>query len=121
MILTMLALLLAIAIVVLFLPYFNSLVGRNLNCNILQNRQLLLWLFGIVGFVGVFAGSYPALTISAFKPAIILGNRFGGLKRSWIRNTLVIIQFMISLILIFATLVVLNQLDFIRNRDMGFQ
>ena len=121
MVLTMLALVLAIAIAVIFLPYFNSLVGRNLNLNILQNRQFLLWLFVLVGFVGLFAGSYPALTISAFKPAIILGNRFGGLKRSMIRNVLVIIQFMISIILIFATLVVKDQLDFIRNKDMGFE
>ncbi len=121
MLLTTLALGLAIVISVIFLPSFNALVGRNLNFDILHNTQFLFWLLGLVGFVGLFAGSYPALTISAFKPAIILGNRFGGSKRSMIRYVLVIIQFMISIILIFATLVVNNQLDFIRNKDMGFE
>ena len=105
----------------LFLPVFNTLTDRHLILDGQSLAQILPGIFVLVLFVGFFAGSYPALLLSSFKPVTVL--RAGKGKSSQkirLRNILVVIQFAISLILIIATFLVKSQLDFIRNKEMGF-
>ncbi len=118
---TILSFLLAILMVWIFLPSFDALVERNLNFAFIENSQFLLWLFALVMFVGIFAGSWPALAVSSIKPTTIFNDRAGYSKGSLLRNILVVTQFSISIILIVATLVINEQLNFIQTTDVGFQ
>ncbi len=118
---TLFAFLLAICLVSILILSFNSFVERDLNFNLLENRQFLAWLVVLITGVGLFAGGYPAFTISAFKPSSILMKKFTVAKDSVFRNILVIVQFSISVILIVAFLIINQQMNFIRNRDLGFQ
>ena len=103
------------------LPAFNTLVERELSFNPVANPQLFLGLVLIVVFVGLFAGSYPALSVSGFKPITVLSRSFSRSKKgSVLRNVLVLVQFSISIILIFGTLTVRAQLEFVKNAKMGY-
>ncbi len=76
-------------------------------------------LLGII--VGVLAGSYPAFYLTKFRPAEVLkGQLTLGSKNTWLRNSLVVFQFVVSIVLIVCTLMVYQQLQFIRNKDLGF-
>ncbi len=122
MILTIIALLVSILLINLALPAFNLFVEREMAFNITTNFQLVLWVFVLMVFIGLFAGGYPALAISSFKPVAVLTGKFkGGSKGTMLRNTLVVIQFAISIILIISTVVVRNQLDYIKNRNVGYK
>ncbi|MBN1273240.1 MAG: ABC transporter permease [Candidatus Aminicenantes bacterium] len=105
----------------LLLPYFNSITGRPLSFNPVENIHLFLGLIAVLFFVGFFSGSYPAFYISSIRPVSILsGKSLYNFKRFSLRNILVIAQFSITAILIISTLVVKNQLHFIQNKNMGF-
>lgn len=115
------ALIFAILIAWLLLPYFNQLSGKEIHSSVLFQPLMLASFIGLITIVGLLAGSYPAFFLSAFQPVDVLkGKLAGGFKRSWLRNALVVFQFSISIILIFGTLVIYNQLSFIRNKDIGF-
>lgn len=114
------ALCLAVLIVVAVLPSFNDLAGKNLSVDFL-NTNLLLSLIGITLITGLLAGSYPALFLSGFLPATVLkGNLKSGAASSLFRNTLVIVQFAVSIILLVGTTAIYNQLQFIKTRNLGF-
>jgi putative ABC transport system permease protein len=118
---TLIAMVAAITTVLLVLPAFNSLVERQLSLNPLQNPALILGLVVITLIVGLFAGSYPAVRISDFKPISVLRGTFAKSKRgSSLRNVLVFIQFAITIILIICTTVIRKQLKFIKTVDMGY-
>jgi putative ABC transport system permease protein len=121
-ILASLALLFSLFLVRLILPVFNTFVERNLRLNLIKDPQFSLWLVGILVFTGILAGCYPALVLSSFKPVSIL--------RGWVkkrpqgislRNILVVVQFSISITLVICTLVIRNQLHYIKNRDVGYR
>lgn len=111
---------LAVIIASLLLPYFNDLAGRNLTLplgDIVFYGSLLL---GAI-IVGLIAGIYPALFLSGFKPARVLkGDISSGMKSSVVRSSLVVFQFSISIILIFCTIVLFSQMNFIQNKNLGF-
>jgi len=117
---SILAFFLATILVWLLLPSFNVFAERNLNFNLFENMQFLSWLIGLLIFVSVIAGGYPAFAISTFNPMTTFRNQIAGTKRSKLRNSLVVGQFMISIILIIATLTIKDQMHFIRNKDVGF-
>ncbi len=118
---TCFALMFALVIVSATLPSFNSLTGKEISINYLYNPFLLGGLVLILIFVGLTSGSYPAFFISRYQPAIVLkGSKSTGSKKSLLRRGLVVLQFSISIILIISTTVVLNQLDFLRNKKLGF-
>jgi putative ABC transport system permease protein len=109
----------AIIIVQLLLPSFNVLAGKNLSLTF--SLELVGALLGAALFVGLMAGSYPAFMLSAFNPAaVIKGNFSGSAKGSWLRNGLVVFQFWISIVLIVGTLVVADQMEYVRNKSLGF-
>ncbi len=111
----------SLLIAYLFLPYFNTLADRHLALNGQSFLQILPGVLVLVIIVGLFAGSYPALFLSSLKPISMLrsGNRRGPHKTR-LRNILVILQFSVSLVLIIATFLVKKQLDFVRDKEMGF-
>ena len=120
LLLTLISLIIGIGIARLLLPLFNNLSAKNISVN-LFDLKITGGLLSIAVLVGLLSGSYPAFFLSSFKPVKVLkGIQVLGGKKSYLRNGLVVLQFSISVILMVSTLVVNNQLKFIRNRDMGF-
>ncbi|GAB5521623.1 MAG: ABC transporter permease [Rhodothermales bacterium] len=113
--------LLAVVLVVFTLPVVESISARDFDLYLLG--QPLFWVASIGGvlLVGLLAGGYPAWVISAFQPVLVLkGQGVGKARRSVLRNVLVVGQFAVSIALIVGTLVVVRQLDYMQNRDLGF-
>lgn len=120
-IMALFSLILSLFLAYLSLPFFNTLADRHLVLNGQSLLQILPGILVLVLFVGFFAGSYPALFLSSLKPITVLRSGKGrGSQRTRLRNILVVVQFSVSLILIISTLLVKSQLDFIRNKEMGF-
>jgi len=119
--LSILALIFAVTLVLFLLPVFNSLTGKELSVETMLNGPVIFGLAGLTLLTGLISGSYPALFLSRFKPVKILGglkNQAG--SRASLRKTLVIIQFSLSIFLIIGTTVVYSQLDYMKNKDIGF-
>jgi putative ABC transport system permease protein len=126
MLLSYLALVIAVLLMKLALPVFNELSGKNLELHFLSNGWIIpsLILFG--GLVGLMAGIYPAFFLSAFKPvsvmkgsSLIASRRSGKIKIS-LRSALVIFQFAVAVVWITGTMVVYNQLQYIQNKNLGY-
>lgn len=118
--LAFLAFILSLAAVYLLLPSFNLLVQKELSIDF---TNPLFWLaaFTIILFTGVVAGSYPAVYLSSFKPIKVLkGAIVTGKSAIMPRHILVIAQFVISILLISATIVVYLQIQHVKNRDIGY-
>jgi len=116
-----LSFLIAIVIAALLLPLFNQLADKQINISMLLNPSILLCILLLLILVSLISGSYPAFFLSSFQPIKVLkGNLSMGFKGSVLRNTLVVLQFTISVILMIGTLVIYNQLQYIRNKDLGF-
>jgi len=121
LLISFIALIFAILVAWLLLPYFNQLAGKEIHASTLFQPKMLLSLVVLMLVVGLLAGSYPAFFLSSFQPIDVLkGKLAAGFKRSWLRNALVVFQFIISIILIFGTVVIYNQLNYIHNKDVGF-
>ena len=116
-ILTFVAVILAVILVQLVLPWFNNVVGLQLSFK----YSNLPWIILGSVVVGILAGSYPAFFLSAFNPAIVLrgAQKVKG-KGSRLRSVLVVFQFTISIILFTGTIMVRNQLDYLQNKDPGY-
>jgi len=115
-----LAFLLSLVLVQLTLPFFNEVADKKIY--ILWGNPLF-WLAGIVFtlITGLLAGSYPALYLSAFRPVKVLKGTFRvGRLASYPRKALVVLQFTVSVILIIGTIVVFNQIQFAKNRPVGY-
>lgn len=115
------AMIFALVIAILLLPFFNDLSGKELLLKDLLSPVILLALFLLVLLVGFFAGMYPAFYLSSFKPVEVLkGKVAANLKTGWLRSGLVVFQFAISIFLIIGTIVIYTQLNFIQTKDLGF-
>jgi putative ABC transport system permease protein len=115
------SLLLALGIALALLPFFNQLSGKELHAGVLFSSRFLPLLVILVFLVGCIAGSYPAFYLSSFQPIQVLkGKIAAGFKSSWLRSGLVVFQFFISIGLIISTIVIYNQLNYIRSRQVGF-
>ncbi len=111
----------AILLIRLFLPYFNSVIGSELSLNFFQTPWLLAAFLGMAVIVGVFAGSYPAFILSSFPPVHVLkGLLKAGSSHSRFRKILVVFQFFISIALIASTIIVYRQIIFMKNKELGF-
>jgi putative ABC transport system permease protein len=115
------SLLLAIGIAALLLPLFNQLAAKQMSVWTLFSTWLLPVLIALIILVGCIAGSYPAFYLSSFQPVHVLkGSIAKGFKSSWLRSGLVVFQFFISISLIIGTIVIYNQLAYIRSREIGY-
>ncbi len=115
------ALVLAVIIASLMLPYFNQLSGKQLDLHVFSNPWLFPTLIGLMLVVGIVAGSYPAFFLSAFNPVEVLKGKLAkGFKSNWLRSGLVVFQFFISIALIIGTIVIYNQLQYIRSKHLGY-
>ena len=117
-----LSLLLSVGLVLITLPQLNAFTGKALVFNPIENSLLGIALVGIAVFVGLLSGSYPAFVLSAFRPTQTLKGSFKtSAKGAVLRKGLVVLQFLISISLIISTLVVFNQLNHMRDLDLGFE
>jgi putative ABC transport system permease protein len=120
-ILCLIAYLLAVVFTALLIHPFNQVAGKIVSPGIFSEGGDLLILLGIAILIGIAAGIYPALVLSSYQPVSVLKGRFAtGTKGTLLRKTLVIVQFTIATGLIIGTLVVYNQLNFMRSQDLGF-
>ena len=114
------SLLVAILMVWMVLPYFNGLSGKTLRIDI-GNGKLLFTLLAISATTGLISGIYPALFLSGFKPVKVLKGNIKSMGGNRLfRDGLVVIQFVVSIVLLVGTIVIYNQLRFIKNRNPGF-
>lgn len=124
-ILALISLVLALVLVQLFLPEFNDLTGKQLNFSIV-NLEILFSLAAVTILVGILAGIYPSIYLSSFEPVNVMKNNLTIptmfkykaprlVQRGMLRKVLVVFQFAMSIILILATVVVYDQLSYVRN------
>ena len=103
------------------LDWLNQFTGKHLVFQFIENWSLTLGLIGFALVVGLLAGIYPAFVISSFKPTLVLKGQQGFVQgKGGICKTLVVAQFAISIVLIIATLVTTQQLNFMNNTNLGF-
>ena len=104
-----------------FTPSFISLVGKNLAFGITSSPEVWLGLSGLAIVIGLLAGCYPSFVLSSFQPAQVLKGNFNiGGRAGWLRNLLVMMQFAASIVIIVGTLVVYKQIDFMLDKNLGF-
>jgi len=120
-IMALLSSLAAFIIVVLLLSPFNDITSKSISFIELIKPDFLFGFFAITLLTGIISGSYPALYLSSFQPIKVLrGTLSGGSKSSKFRKSLVVIQFTVSIGLIVSTAIVFNQLNFMRNKNLGY-
>ncbi len=120
-ILCLIAFLFTLGLSALMLPPFNQLAGKTVSDGIFQHPDYLLILLIGALTIGLIAGFYPALVLSSFKPVSVLKGRFStGTRGILLRKGLVVAQFTISIALIIATIIVYNQMNYMRGQDLGF-
>ena len=121
LLISIIAFIFSLVLVRFFLPVFSSLSGRDLHLDFLGIPWLMPGLFGLVLFVGLIAGSYPAFFLSSFKPVTVLKGKIrSGRTSTRFRSILVISQFVISITLIIGTSIILKQLNFVKNKNLGY-
>lgn len=121
MVITILSFLIALAAIGLFMPMFNQLLAKNYTMAALFDARITAGIFLLLAFITLCAGYYPALVMSALKPAEILkGKMQSGSKGVQLRRVLVVAQFMISVSLVAGTIIVINQLQYMQSRELGF-
>jgi ABC-type antimicrobial peptide transport system permease subunit len=117
--LTITSLVIASGFVLLFLPEFNEITGKQLMLSL--DRNLIIAALSIALFTGILSGSYPALYLSGFNPIAVLKGRLSSSFGELIaRKGLVIFQFVLSILLIVSVVVVYNQIDFIQHKNLGY-
>ena len=121
MIYTLISLLISVILVLALIPFYNDLLDKAISSDFLLNPVILVSLIGIVVFVAILSGSYPSFFLSSFKPVEVLkinsGSKGGS---SIVRKLLVILQFGISVTMIISTWIVYDQLNYMREKDLGF-
>lgn len=118
---SLLALILSLGLGWLGLDWLNQFTHKGLEINFFQKPELLIGLIGVTVGIGFLAGIYPAFVVSGFKPALTLKGQQGSpTGKGAIRKILVVTQFSISVVLLIATAITIQQLDYLNTRDLGF-
>ncbi|HZG25814.1 MAG TPA: FtsX-like permease family protein, partial [Chitinophagaceae bacterium] len=118
----MIAFVLTVLFTWLMIPLFNQLAGKTISTGIFAHPVQIFMLFAASVLIGLFAGIYPALVLSSFRPIVVLKGKFTtGTQGLLLRKGLVVAQFTVSIALIIATIVVYNQMSYMRNQDLGFK
>jgi putative ABC transport system permease protein len=120
-ILAFISLIISLVIVKLSLPYFNDLLGSHLQFSLTSKWFIIPVLILIAIIIGIFAGSYPAFYLSSFQLVNVLkGKVKDSAKNGQLRSLLVILQFSISIVLIIGTMIMYRQINYMLNKDLGF-
>jgi putative ABC transport system permease protein len=118
---SLIAFVFAFTITQLLIPAFNSVSGKNLSLSFAQNSLIIAAFFLLAVITGLIAGSYPAFYLSSFRPiAVLKGKLTNSLAAVSLRKGLVVFQFVISVALIIASVVIAKQMTFLRSADLGF-
>jgi putative ABC transport system permease protein len=118
---SLLSLVLAVILIQVAMPWFNTLTGRRLGLNVFQMPWLIPAFLGLALVVGITAGSYPAFFLSAFQPVRVLRGKLKFSPRNiHFRRVLVVVQFAISIVLILGTMMIYKQLVYMKSKDLGF-
>lgn len=116
------AVLFALLIVQIVLPGFNQFIDKGLSLISLLNATDVAIFLSVFALVCFITGSYPALILASFQPVTVLKNAFfGNQSDAFFRKVLVLLQFTVSIAMIVATMVVMNQLSYIQHKDLGYQ
>ena len=120
-VISFMAFLIALVLTAIAIPFFNNMAGKIISPGIISSaNQLPILLLMSLG-IGVLAGIYPAFVLSSFKPISVLKGSFSsGTRGILLRKGLVIAQFTISIALIIGTTVIYNQMNYMRNQELGF-
>ncbi len=120
-IISLLAVVIGFAVSTLLLPYFSKLTNQTLQTSVLFSLPVLLVASAIIIIVSFAAGSYPALILSSFRPAKVLKGSFkNSSSGQWLRKSLILFQFIISVFLIVATFIIQDQLYFVQHKKLGY-
>jgi putative ABC transport system permease protein len=118
---SLISLVLALVLAGSLLPVFNQLAAKKMSIGAFLQPWMWPAMLGLVVVVGMLAGSYPAFYLSAFQPVEVLKGKVSKrMKAGWLRNSLVVFQFIISIFLLVGTGVIYQQLGYIHTRDLGF-
>jgi putative ABC transport system permease protein len=122
--LTFISIIFAAALTSLFLPWLNEFTGKHMTFPVFSDPVVLLLLLLLMLVVGILAGFYPALVLSGFQPIKVLkGTAVSDVlpgKTPWLRHGLVITQFSMAVLLIISAIVVITQVDYLHQKDLGF-
>lgn len=117
----LLAALVAFAICQMLIPSFNLLTGKTLSLNLFANLEVIIFLPILITAMAVLSSSYPAMMLNNLNPVAALKGKFKtGTKGKTLRDGLVVLQFSVSIILIICTAIVFQQLQFVAEKDLGF-
>jgi putative ABC transport system permease protein len=120
--LSFISLILGLIIVESLLPAYQNFIGKALSIQYFSDVRIIPGLISLGIVIGLVSGSYPAFVLSAFKPIQVITGKLNRTRQGlWFRNGLVLLQFSISIILIIATLTVFQQLQFLQNKNLGFE
>jgi len=120
-VLSLLALAVAVVLVYLLMPAYNNLIGMNLEFNIFSHNWSLPLLILFAIFIGILSGSYPAFVLASFKPsAVLTSNKSNGAGKGTLRKLLIVMQFTTTIIILLGTVVVNRQLNYMQKKDVGF-
>ena len=118
--LSIIALIVAVALVYLFLPAYNNMVQLRLQFDIFNHSWIIPTLLAFAILVGIAAGSYPALILASFKPSAVFSSEKLSSGRSLLRKVLIVLQFTVTIVILMGTIVVNRQLNYMQKKDPGF-
>lgn len=118
---TLISVLLSIALIEIIQPFFNQLADKNLKLELLNNVYTIPFLIIAAVGIGLLSGSYPAFYLSSFRPVHLFKSNPEKINRkSSLRSGLVVVQFAISITLLIGTIIIRNQLNYVQNKNLGF-
>jgi len=122
--LAFISIIISIMLAVFLLPWLNHFTDKNISASLFVNPFVITLCVALMLLVGILAGFYPALILSKFNPVKVLKGSTSGNEQAskipWLRHGLVIVQFTLSVLLIISAIVVYKQVDYLHNKDLGF-
>jgi putative ABC transport system permease protein len=122
--LSFISIVLSIALASAVLPWMNTFTGKNIPVSLFTRPVVILLLVSLALLTGILAGFYPAIVLSGFKPIKVLKSSVSAVKVSGtaplLRHSLVVVQFTLSVLLIVSAIVVFKQVNYLHNKDLGF-
>lgn len=120
LVMAFLAMIIALLTVIALLGVFNTLAGKEVGMSVLWSARFITGMVIITVVAGILAGLYPAVFLSSLNPVKVIKGEVPGMKKATLRKTLVVVQFAVSILLIIGTLVVYNQLNYMKSKDLGY-